>query len=117
MSLSSGTPLTLESRAIYPQGQGNITYTDIGQHSPPNQTVERKLDQMMEMITNTQQILIEQQSNQVIMGEKMEQISSDVQTLQKEMKELQQNTATETNKRKIKIPKQLSVSSNLLKNM
>ena len=31
---------SLESRAVYPQGQGNITYTDIGQHSPPNQTVE-----------------------------------------------------------------------------
>jgi protoheme ferro-lyase len=65
MSLGAGTPLTLEGIVVYPQGQGSgITYTDIGQHSPLNQTLERKLDQMMEMITNTQQIVVEQQSNQ-----------------------------------------------------
>ena len=116
MALGAGTPLTLEGRNVYSQGQGNITFADIGQHSPPNQTLERKLDQMMEMITNTQQILVEQQSNQVIMGEKMEQISSDVQFLQEEMKELQHNTTTsDTNKRTIKIPTNLSVSPPLIK--
>ena len=59
MSLGAGAPLTLESRAVYPQGQrnGGIAYTDVSQHSPPNQTLEIKLDQMMEMITNTQQLL------------------------------------------------------------
>ena len=104
--------LTLESRAVYPQGQGSgIAYTDVGQHYLPNQTLEIKLDQMMGMITNTQQIIVEQQSNQVIMGERMEQISSDVQSLQKEMKELQQNTSADTNKRIVEIPKHLSVSS------
>ena len=49
-----GAPLTLESRAIYPQAQGcGIAYTDVGQHSPPRGI---KLDQnlMIEMITITQ---------------------------------------------------------------
>ena len=109
MSLGAGTPLTLKGRNVYSQGQWNI-FTDIGQHSPPNQTLERKLDQMMEMITNTKQILVEQQSNQVIMGEKME-ISSNVHFLQEEMKELQHNiTTSNTNKRTIKISTNLSVS-------
>ena len=58
----------------------------------------------MEMITNTQQIV--EQSNQVIMGERMEQISN-VQSLQKEMKELQQNTIVPT-----QIKGQLRYSSN-----
>ena len=66
---------------------------------------------MMEMITNTKQILVEQQSNQVIMGKKMEQISFDVHFLQEETKELQHNVTTnDTNKRTIKISTNLSVS-------
>ena len=31
-------------------------------YSPPNQTLGRKLDRFMEMITDTQQILVEQKS-------------------------------------------------------
>ena len=50
--------------------KGILLFMDIGQHSP----------------INIQQILVEQQSSQVIPGEKIEQISSDVQFLQEEMK-------------------------------
>lgn len=86
MSLGLGSPFTLESRAVYPRQPGN-SYTD--SEGPSNGNLERKLDQMMGMITDTQQFLVEQQSNHVIVGEKIEQISADVQILQREMKEIQ----------------------------
>ena len=76
--------------------------------------LDRKLDQMMEMITNAQQMLVEQHSTQIILGEKVEQICSDVKGLQAEMKDMQQLNASAASssevKKQIKIPKQLSVS-------
>lgn len=69
----------------------------------------------MELISNNQRMLVEQQSAQVIIGEKLEKVCGDVQQLQKEVNDLQSHSVSSSvdNKRKVKVPSQISVSLTL----
>lgn len=102
---------------LLPRGGHGLSIGGLGAHSGlefEGSHLDRKLDQMMEMITNAQQMLVEQHSTQIILGEKVEQVCSDVKVLQAEMKNMQQLNASAASsaevKKQIKIPKQLSVS-------
>lgn len=71
--------------------------------------LHRKVDQLLNIITSTQQVLVDQQAHNQRLESKVEKMSEDLFNLKSEMDEFHNSSPPETTKTRVKIPSELSV--------
>ena len=82
-------------------------------HVSMGHTIEDRLDEMMRMLSGTQQLLLDQQSTTKRLESSVEKLNADVDTLRSDLKVFDRDSCASGNKSKNRVPSELRVSTTL----